>query len=329
MLTLKDAKNSRIPSYLGTCPDSDDFVSYINEAMNRLITRGNWNGSYQRIRLCTTNNCLTFPREIVTVQSLAVCSQNVPVKNMWWEFVPNAGYSLNGCSDACPGPGFIDRGFYPIFNDMSSGGGYLRAFASMASDYGKKIHIFGYDSNNQWIRSTEGGVQIDGFKMTLASPYVQSSFIVTNITGVQKEETDADVNLYEVDPADGSLLQLGTYEPSETVASYRRYQFNGSQCDTCTTTFTGIAKLNFIPVSVDSDYLYISNLPALKEMCKAIKFGEMESADSERKSLYHERRAITELNHEKQNLNGDDTIPIKIRPFGSATNRYRMIGRLQ
>lgn len=332
---LANVRSSRIPQVLGMCSDSDKLVSYVNEAMQRLIVRGRWNGSFQRIRICSDSGCITLPRQIAAIHEMAVCGMPVSIRNQFWEFLMNGlgvQWDKSESSCSCPGPNFIDRGWFPTYADII-GTKTLRLYASVLTDYGKRILVQGYDSNNQWVRTLDSGVYIDGYYMTLADPFTDSEFTFTSITGIQKPETDGNVLLYEVNSS-GDQRQLGVFEPDETVPHYRRYfmKNSGGLCDTSccnnTVTFTGIAKLEFIPVVNDTDYLFIDNIPALKEMCQAIRMSEMDTAQSQAQALVYEKRAIRELNHEKLTYNPEDQTAIGCHVFGSARLNKRNIGRL-
>lgn len=331
--TLATAKNSRIPQVVGGCKDGAKFASYLNEAQERLITRGNWKGSYQKIRLCIDEGCITLPLGILGLHGVAMCNYPVTAKNQWWEFLSNehgivTGNSEVGC--AFPGNLFLDRGFHPTFRDIKPPNKQIRAYLTNTADVGKKIHIFGVDEYNNTIRSTISGNTVDGFYLTLANPFVANNFDVKSITGVQKEVTKGQVLLYAVDTGTGVETQLGIYEPEETVADYRRYFMTGidDSCSCTVKTIEAMAKLDFIPVKNDWDYLYIDNIPALKEMCQAIRYSEMDTGNSKQQALVHEARAIRELNHQKRNITPDSQIPISMRVYGSARLSNKRIGGL-
>lgn len=334
LLTLKDAKNSRISSVLGVCKDSSEFKSYVNEAIERLMVRGDWPGTYERIRLCLTEGCITFPRAVEAIRELAVCGKAIQPRNAWYEFLYDGEGIVDSSRTSCAGVQFIYRGIYPTFADMS-GHNYLRIYYTQASDINKKVLIFGYDANNQWIRSTYNGAQIDGFYMYLTNPFTDSPFTLSSITGVQKDETDGDVLLYEVIASTGAQRQLGVYQPSETVAGYQRYFLSGlgttdTGTPTCNTikTITAMAKLRHLPAVADSDYLYISNIPAIKDMAMSIRLSESDSAQNEAQALMLEKKAVREMNHHKQNVEGEGTAAIGMNVYGSAKLERQRIGLL-
>lgn len=338
MLTLRDMRESRLPQVLGVSPTSTEFTAYINEGIERLIQRGYWEGTYQRVNLCVTDGCLSFPRQIASIADVTVCNYPIKASNQWFEFMEDGNGTLyaNGCDSICPGPRFIDRGTYPTLTDIVGSNKRIRLYPRSSTDVGKRVLIKGYDENNSWIRTESGGAWIDGFYLTLASPFVESDFDLKSITDVIKDETNETVLMYEVSPSGVERL-LGSYEPSERNASYRRYfiaafsgHATGCGCSECSSkSITGIAKLAYLPVSNENDRLYISHRPAIKEICMSIRFGEMDTVQAERQSLLHEQKAIKELQHQQQNIHPDRTIPVSMNVFGSATLNRKNIGRLQ
>ena len=67
-----------------------------------------------------------------------------------------------------------------------------------------------------------------------------------------------------------------------------------------------LAKLDYVPVSLDADFLLISNIPALKEMCSAIKDAENEPDSVKRRSIIQAGllNAMDELNSEADHYLG-------------------------
>lgn len=330
MNTFGQLKASRIADVIGMCPTSSEFKDIVNEAMERLANRGNWKGSYQRVRFCLDNGCITLPRQIESLIEISQCSDPVPVRNQWYEFVSDvSGFIPN--SDCNCQRNLIDRGYYPTFADLKPPNKEIRLYYTNSSDIGKRVLLLGNDQNEIWIRSLEDGVYIDGTWYTLASPFTQTTFAYTALTGIQKEETAGDVLVYEVDTVTSVERLLARMQPTETVAYYHRYYFNGldSACTTSgTKTVLALAKLRFIPVSQDSDFLYIPNIPAIKDMVRSIYFDEKDTAESQAQAIRFERKAIAELNHQKQTASPKDQITIRSNVYGSAVLSKKNIGRL-
>ena len=135
---------------------------YINQACRRLLHKGLWAGAYGRFTIHTVGGCITWPRQIETIEAVADCCGVGTVRNQWFEF-QETGYGLLNGNQVCVGKQLIDRGTVVSYRDMSGGlNSYLRVYPGDASDVGKTITLQGVDQNGQWIRTQSGGAWIDG-----------------------------------------------------------------------------------------------------------------------------------------------------------------------
>ena len=81
-LTLADARNSRIPKFLGMCSTDAAFLSILNEAHGRLVRAGNYWGTFQTYAIClSTEGCLTWPRQIASIEAIALKKLRLPLPN--------------------------------------------------------------------------------------------------------------------------------------------------------------------------------------------------------------------------------------------------------
>lgn len=321
--TFKMAKESRIPTVIGTCPTSDKFRAYINEATERLLSRGLWKGSYARIRMCTDNSCITWPRQVENVEAIRLKDYFGVVRNEWFQFLTFEPRSyLNRCCEAewwhCGGESnLFNQGTFPTFADIQGTNKKIRVYVQYPEDVGKRILLQGLDENGNPVRKVDGGERADGEWVTLASPSVDSTNFFSVLSAVQKDVTAGTVRLYTVDP-DGNEKAIAVYEPDETIPSYRRTYLKPLPrvtrcCDY--RTIEAMVKLAFIPVRRDTDFLLIGNLAALKYECQAIKKEEDDLAVEA--DLYH-RKAINELNQELRTYNGRDNVSAYVSINGTA-----------
>lgn len=188
-------------------------------------------------------------------------------------------------------------------------------YADVAEDAAAKILLFGNDENGNWIRSESSpGVWHDGLYVSLSGGPNLSSKFFTALTGVQKPVTKGAIRLYEYDTVLTTQRALAVYEPTETNPSYRR-SFIGSICpgaDCDTVQVMVMAKLEFIPVSADTDWLLIGNLPAIKDMCQSILKSERNLFDE---SVQWEARAVQALRRELSHYRGHGVVqPIRMVP---------------
>lgn len=290
---------------MGVCESDARVASYTNEACRRLLNKGLWAGCYGRFTINTTNGCITWPRLIETIESVATCCSVGQVRNQWFEFL-ESGYGLLD-SKACVGTQLIDRGTVVTYRDMTGGTtSYLRMYPGDASDAGKTVVLQGYDENGNWIRTEVSGTWIDGEQVTLALPYVQSTKKFTALTGVIRQATNTVSRLYEYDGT--NEYDLAVYDPDETVPQYRRSLLPGLCSQTDSTPVTVMAKLRHVSVSVDNDYVIPPCPDAIKLMVKAILKEENELI--EEASIY-EMKAEQTLREQTMHHLGDGQHTIK------------------
>jgi len=142
------------------------------------------------------------------------------------------------------------------------------------------VLVLGYDSNGNWIRTDQGGTFKDGEIIKLAqAPGTQSTIKFTSVTDIQPpDDLDGQWWLYEynVDTADQRMI--GKYEYWEQRPSYPRWLFGGicnnanNEGDCNKTLIEVIAKLEFIPVVKDTDYLILGNVPACEYGVQGVKY---------------------------------------------------------
>lgn len=343
-LRLLDVRRSRIAEAIGACAsDNSRLIAIVNEAQYRLILAGGetgWVGGWMKtvFNVDRTNPYITLPRDIVRIINLDYCRTPVKVQNPFYEFL-EAGIGLQPSQNCrqgnCNLMETFDRGMYPTFVDLRPPNKRLRFYITEPEDEGKRILTQGTDQNGTTIVSLDGLVQVQGIFSSLGAPFVDTPLDIGSITGFQKDITLGQVAIYEVDTVTGVQRLLLTMDPSEEVAGYRRYFLNGlprNCCDpagpTTTVQVTAMAKLAFIPVKVDTDYCIIQNIPALKEECESVRYGEMDTAEAQTLSQRKHLNAIKLLNGELIEHLGKDRPAIQFSPFGTAKLRHQRIGAL-
>jgi hypothetical protein len=341
-LTLADVKASSIRRIANACPTSTTFLELVNEATERLMTRGDWATTVVPIHTCIKNGCVTFPRYVGQVRKMNLCGTPIPVSNIWspyldrsnyssWYNFPNIGtwgdlssyYSVGGSLRYHP-IGANNTGYYSVYSDPW-GDRYIRAYSQFPQDFGKTLTIFGTDESGQPLTTkntaADGTVTYaPGAKITLAAPFGSTSVKVrAPIERVIKDVTQGRVWLYGYNDATANDLEdLAVYEPSETNPTYVRMQIPGKRfgnsCSgsNCEASVMAIVKLQFIPAANDEDLILIPNKAALKTMVQAIIFEE--SNDSEQAKEF-ESRAIRELNLQLRDVIPEDQTAIEIDGF--------------
>jgi len=174
----------------------------------------------------------------------------------------------------------------------------------VAADVGATVTVMGYDGNGNWIRTNPGSVWQDGETIALAqsggttSTSIFSSITAIRFTAVRKGQ----VWLYEYDTVTTTQRLIGHYQYWEIMPSYTRY-FIPSICNTssgsnsCNSTLVEImAKLDHLPLVLDTDYPVIQSIPAMKlEMQSKQKLNSaVSTADFTEGKLFH-KDAIASL----------------------------------
>lgn len=304
-LTLGQVKASRIGVSVGIDPNTQRFVDFVNEAQERLLNRGHWWGTQARYRFCVDSACITWPRQIAAIDAVAVDSCPVTIRNGWHEFLENGPGLQTG--DACSLQ-MYDRGTAVTFNDIAGINKKIRVYADVTEADGAKILLLGYDENGNWIRTLVGGEYVDGEYLTLSTTPQLSTKLFTNLTGVQKPVTRGTIRLYEYDTDITTQRPIAYYEPDEMYPNYRRSLISGldNHCSPCgNKTVTVVATHAFIPVRLNTDYLVIGCMPALKDMVSAVKLREDKNFDEAEK---YEASAIRELEKELRHFTGSGTV---------------------
>lgn len=307
-----------IASILGVCTTDTRIPILLNEAQERLMSKGKWVGTVVRYRFCTSDSCLTMPRQIETIEAWALCDQPMTVRDRWYEFVQNGPGQRR--SDLGNASQLIDRGTACSYLDISGPLSKINVVPSVTEDPAARILLQGYDQFANWIRTEDpaaSGLWIDGEYVTLYGSGTQSHSYFSTLTGVIKPITQGPISLFEW-PASlgGNLQQLAYYESDETLPIYRRYLVPAlADTGSCSTsqdscdnrTITVLAKLRHMPVAVDNDFLILGNLAALKLMSQAVI---KEQRNLFQEAAYYEAKAVGELQNELSSFEGDGVVPI-------------------
>lgn len=306
--TLDEIRNSGVASIAGVSPDSDAFTDYVNQAVERLIDRGDWWATVVPVMLCMKRGCVVLPRYCAAIREMKSCGGNVPIHNQWYEFTStdwynsllNEYYGWAWCEQ-----NMVAKGVVPTVNTIMGDGRKVRAYPQCNADFGKTVTIFGVDNNQQPLQHRDAtGAWRDGIVLTLQEPYAETEGYVSTIDRVLKDETEKPVTLWASNVADAVLEELSTYEPSETNPAYRRYELktwnwrdgDGNQKwrPVC-----ALVKLQYVPAKYDTDLILIDNMAAIKFMVAAIRAEEGNDWD---KATTNEAKAIQALNFRLKNM---------------------------
>jgi len=339
MLSFGEVKDSGAMDIADVDVNSASFKRWLNEATQRLLTRGDFPGTLIPIFVCASNGCVTWPRYVGQVRKMYTCMRDIPTKGIWFQFLDRHGWggwrgTLIGAENYYTGAASsfnvwgspaVNQGRYPVHQDIMGDGRYIRLYHRCQQDLGKKVIIFGVDNGNQPLKHrNDAGDWEDGIEMILQPPYAQSTTFVRRIDRVVKEETQCQILAYAVNTNDSDVLEdLAIWDGSEISPSRLRQKvFLGCGCgnDSQTNGVTALIKLAFVPVRNNEDWVLIDNLAALKLMIQAIK---RENAGDRIGAREYEADAIRELNLQSLNEMPDNELPIDVQPnSGVPVNAY-------
>lgn len=347
-LRLYDMRLSRLPGAVGVCQsDIIGIARYCNSAQQRLLycrESGDegWYGTFAEIvfNVSREKPYITLPRQIARLEAINVCDRPVAVQNQFYEYLqfgngrmPKQFRSCDAGTIQC-----LSRNNSPTFVDLSSAPQVLRLYVTDAADIGRRVLLQGRDSNGNTIRSPDGLNEVEGVFITLDQPFSDAPMQFNSITGIQKDITVGNVRLVQASPSTGDEVLLTTLEPGEETSWNRRYYLSKLPCGCClspsqtqpcpTVQVTAIAKLEPLPVRVDTDYLLIQNIESIIEEAQAVRYSEMDVGEA--KAMSHERhiQAVRFLNGELTHYYGKDRPAINFAPFGTARLEYRGIGTM-
>ena len=326
LLSFRAAKDSNeLANISGVCPSSEQFKSYLNQAVRKIMRRGNWFGTVQKIRVCVYDNCITWPRYVGTILANNVSGRHVPPQNLWWNFLPiqRDEYwphwdGIRNCGHCCGNAVGEMDGTTPVFQNIPCGQAmFVRAYLSWKPDAGKTITIFGIDANGQEIYTTRpDGTRQPGVVVTLAVPYAVTPFQIRKITRVLKQPTQGIVRLYAYDGT--TLYDCATYDPSELSPNYVHEKLQGaclSRACGGVRSVEALIKLEFVPVVNDSDLVLIENLDAIQIMIQSQREKDAGHNDAA-KGL--ELDAFRELQYGLRDRYPIEQFVSTFQPFGTA-----------
>jgi hypothetical protein len=360
-LRLYDFRMSRGPKAVGLCAgDLAGCAKIANAADMRLAFAkeggdAGWVGSWAEM-VFSVDRCkpyITLPRNVARVEAFDACTKPIPLNNQFAEYLlfgdgrmPKTGANRGGwlgrgygCDSAA-----YTRNNAVTFTDLSDGPQQIQIYATNPADYGKRVLVQGLDQNNAAVYSVDGNSNVMGEFVTLATPFATTVNTFTSLSGIQKDVTIGEVQLFQIDPNWGSMELLSTMEPGEQVASYRRYYLHNLPRNCCSyargilvphapvscdcpyrpkeyALVTALVKLDLVPVTYDTDYFLSQNLEALIAECQSVRYSEMDDANAMQKSAERHLAAIRLLIGQQTHVEGKNNPAVIFRPFGSADLR--------
>ena len=354
-LRFYDLRLSRLPRVLGLClADIPDLANYINAAQERLLTAKEigdegWWGTWAEVafNVSRTTPVIVLPREIARLEMMDICNKPVTIHNQFYEYLefgagrrPNLWRAGSCCGFWGNGLSVYSRDNGVTFSQLNpTTPQIIRMYCTNPNDAvgRRRVLLQGKDINGQVIYSQDGQNRVTGEFVPINAPFSDSTFIYSSLSGIQKDVTQGQVQFFQVDPTTGAEVPLHTMDPSEMTALYRRYYLHHLPQNCCspdnpttntTVQVTALAKLDLIPVAVDTDYCLIQSPEAIINECEAIRYEKMDSKDAHEMADRKHSRAIRLLIGQMTHYLGKNVPEVNFKPFGSASLERLNIGMI-
>ena len=349
-LRLYDMRQTDLPEAIGLCVgDVPNLARAVNRAQLSLLhckemtTGPGPFGSWAEIEFTVSRSqpTVVLPREIARLDMIDVCGRPVQVNNPLWEYLRYGNGRMTHDQNRrrrCLPTMAYSRNNAVTQVELSTTPQLLSVYITNPADIGKRILLQGLDNTGTPIYSQDVLNQVAGVFVPFAFPFATAPMEFSKITGIQKDVTDGQVQVFQVDPNTGAQVLLLTMEPGEETAWYRRYHLDPLPWNCChrpsfdpTQNFvrcTAIAMLDHIPVTVDTDYLLIQEPNALILEAQAIRMSKNDNAQARTQSEIYHKEAVRLLIGESSRNYGEDTPATIFRPFGSATLQRAGVGRI-
>ena len=330
--TFAQAKASNaIQTAVGSCNNQDEFRQRVNDAVERLMYRGDWPGTILPIQLTVQRGIVTFPRQVARVRKINVTRHYIPIWNDWYTFLPYYWGAGECCGPFLAwldpfSPSLTAYGMSCTFAQPPTASCVLQV-QGIPADTGAVIQVFGTDPTGNALRTDNGdGTFSDGLSFTINQPITIGTDLVQYVSRVIKPVTQGQVLLGSLDTISGVSTPLAVYDPGDTNPSFAQYNLHGACCNPVVNwSAVALVKLKFVPVIADSDLVMIPNLHALALFIKGVRYAEQGDRAS---GLGFQADAVKELNLQLWDNTPDNQIAIKINPFGSALPGRRGIGKI-
>lgn len=349
-LRFLDLRQSDFPEVLGHCEsDVPELARYANRAELNLLNckeagDEGWWGTWAEIEFTAsrTSPSIILPREVARLEMIDVCGRPVQVNNQLWEYLRFGNGRMRHPSELgrrrCLPTMVYSRNNAVTQVELSPSPQFLSAYITNPADVGKQILFQGQDNTGTTIYSQDVTSQAQGVFVSFAFPFATAPMEFSKITGIQKDVTLGQVQVFQVDPVSGNQVLLLTMEPGEKTAWYRRYHLDPLPWNCCSTPnvdptqnfvrCTAIAMLEHIPVKEDTDYFLIQEPSALTLEAQSIRMSKNDSPAAQAQAREYHLQAVRLLIGQTSRYLGKDSPAIQFKPFGSATLARAGVGRM-
>lgn len=239
-----------------------NFLAELNQVMARYWEMGIFDQMLHRYIFPTgpgDYGILALPRECLSLVGInfqgspnVVYNQVHQYQELGIGYMEPSQYSMRGVIDWGDGhPTAI-----PI-SSVSSTAGKLRFTIENAADAGKTVRLFGTSDTAMKERIYTAGAL--GEILTTVSPYNDTVQSYTDVTGIQIQSGFVGYSQLSYIASDGTVTQLGEFEPGDTRPSFRWYVTGVSDSQVQT-----LCRKRFITLVNETDWVSPANIGAIK-----------------------------------------------------------------
>ena len=349
-LRFLDLRHSDFPDAIGHCEaDAPELARAANRAETNLLNckeagDEGWWGTWAEIEFTAsrTSPSVILPREVARLEAIDICGRPVQLNNPFWEYLRYGNGRMRHPGELgrrrCLPTMAYTRNNAVTQVELSPTPQILSVYITNPADVGKRILLQGLDNTGTTIYSQDVLNQAEGVFVTFAFPFSNAPMQFSKITGIQKDITAGQVQVFQIDPTTGAEVLLLTMEPSEQTAWYRRYHLDPLPWNCCSAPnvdptqnyvrCTAIAMLEHIPVKSDTDYFLIQEPSALTLEAQANRMSKNDSPAAQAQAREYHLQAVRLLIGQTGRYMGIQNPAIQFKPFGSATLARAGVGRM-
>lgn len=243
-LTLAEVRTQLYKFVTPTDPDDPDFLASLNRVCANLFDRGVWAGLTPIVDITVEDGHIVLPRFCLSVLGAQFDGIPVPTEGRYYEYSsegPGQVEAESGLSN------IIDVGETPLERELLAD-----SVVTVQSTGGSRsVRLFGFDADGLEV-NTNG---VNGVVVAGTTGGTDSTTVFSSITAVQLLSGTVPVMLKV-----GTRILASYRATGDDVPLYRRYKVSAPNVE----AVRALCKRKFLPVSAVTDFVYPSNLTALK-----------------------------------------------------------------
>lgn len=309
MFTVEDIYDDA-QKIVGTCADNVLFRR-ITTAVELLANKGDFDPLIGFVDLCVQDRNVTLPREVEMIYGLNVSGRPTLGQDQFFSFHLNGPGDFQTCDWT-----WRDGGDAPTYRDLTAAS-KLIAFVTHEDDADSELWAYGYDEQNNWIRSEVDGVMVDGYQVPTVLGYAlpdADAPTFTRVVRVRKAITKGPIRLGSYDNSFSTGTLLGIFQWNETEPLYRRLTLGRSGCKTVRIAFR---RRTFKIVS-RTDLIPLHSTEAVLAMLRSMK---AYANDDIALGQGHEATAVRFVSEEQETRSPNVTFPIQVNPRNQVSSR--------